>query len=468
MSFWKWLSSLFNPQPPAPPPPTPKYDIEVIERLGIKSYPKEILGLNGARAMKSSLKEGVYWYQAGLELFDSFSVFRNGGTVTFGSRFDLSYPGNGYAKSKGTWPAIFSLHRRLELVDVPDISEFVQASELITDSREPVNYHVLIKEAMISEGFKILYVANPYQDAQELTSIINYFGSSNFVGIVAGNELNSPKAYRFGIRAEDVVYWASTLRPVCQSFGIPLGVGLPPYEYMDNLIKGVPLNKKLQADRVFAEVIAQNASQFDFACIHPYGQVPQKDKTQPIDEYIAVASKLMPNDYDFVQVQVEHFQSLTGLPLWLDEHGLENPEFGHANTLWSARWHRERVMTLIRLSQNYNILGSCFQVLLAETFEGRPISFIYGDGGFQEGCEIQAMSIEPHGVSEVVRIKPIQGFQFVMNGPDMLYINESGSDLSVNAESVIYTYIEPSESRMFQSLIGDVVPNNTWGEIKGI
>ena len=107
MKFWKWLSSLFNPQPPAPPPPTPKYDIEVIERLGIKNYPKEILGLNGARAMKSSLKEGVYWYQAGLELFDSFSVFRNGGTVTFGSRFYLSYPGNGYAKSKGTWPAIF-------------------------------------------------------------------------------------------------------------------------------------------------------------------------------------------------------------------------------------------------------------------------------------------------------------------------------------------------------------------------
>ena len=55
-----------------------------------------------------------------------------------------------------------------------------------------------------------------------------------------------------------------------------------------------------------------------------------------------------------------------------------------------------------------------------------------------------------------------------MNGPDMLYINESGSDLSVNAESVIYTYIEPSESRMFQSLIGDVVPYGTWGEIKGI
>lgn len=388
MSFWKWLSSLFNskPEPPSPPPPVPPPPFML---------PDTFWGLNGARAMKQQLKaSGSYWYQFNLGLWSGqdgpFTVFRNGGTVTMGSRFDLTASGNGYAKSVGTWPAIFSNERRNQIGAIPDLSEFVSPSELTQDAKEPNNYHFNIKQAQGLNGFKILYVANPFQDANELRAVIQYFGASNFAGIVAGNELNSPKAVRYGIKPQDVIYWANTLRPVCDEYGIKLGVGLPPFEYQDNLNNGLPLNGKLQSDKAFAEHIQANKQIFDFVCLHPYGQLPKKDAGLPFEQYIN--GVIMPDDYDFLRIQFEHYKSMFGLPIYADEHGLENPEYGHVNSDFAVDWHVNRGNALVALAEEFNIMGSCFQVLLADQYQGQPQSLMYADNGeFVLSNELQAM-----------------------------------------------------------------------------
>lgn len=368
-------------------------------------------GWNGARSMKSSLKEGKYWYEALLGIWKSeggpFNVFRNGGTVTMGARFDLSLTGNAYSKSKGVWPAIFSPQRRAEIGTIPDLSEFVSDFELKYDAKEPSNYHVNIKQAQGILGFKILYVANPFQDAAELRAVIQYFGPSNFVGIVAGNEMNSPKAVRFGIKPQDVTYWANTLLPVCQEYGIKLGVGLPPFEYQYKINQGIPLNGKLALDKEFAEHIKDN-NFFDFVCIHPYGQLPPKGEFESFEDYAPTVT--LANDLDFLGVQVRHFYELCGLPIYLDEHGLEKPEYGHVNSDLAIDWHLQRCVSMLNLSLDFPIMGSCFQLLLADN-PGQPQSLVYDDGGFKKSRELQAV-IDKFNITG---IRKAQGFAVETN-----------------------------------------------------
>lgn len=405
MKFWDWIRKLlglptFEPVLGCTDPLALNYNPDATESDGSCQYPvpftpvpETFFGWNGARSMKSNLKSGtLYWYEVNLGIWKSqggnFNVFRNGGTVTMGSRFDLSTTGNAYSKSIGTWPAIFCPERRAELMGIPSLNEFVSDAELRMDSREPFNYHYNIKQAQGLLGFKILYVANPFQDAAELRSVIQYFGASNFVGIVAGNELNSPKAVRYGITPQDVTYWAGTLRPLCDEFGIKLGVGLPPFEYQDKLNKGEPLNGKLALDKEFADHMAANRTLFDFVCIHPYGQLPQKDQSQSFEDY--AASVTLANDLNFLGVQVRHFFELCGLPLYLDEHGLENPEYGHVNSDLAVDWHLQRCVAMLNLSLDYPIMGSCFQVLLADN-PGQPQSLLYNDVEFVKSRELQAV-----------------------------------------------------------------------------
>lgn len=380
-------------QPPVVTPPV-VVDPPVIDPP-TWTLPDTFHGLNGARAMRSGLKAaGKHWYELDLGLFSkqggAFQVFRNGGTVTMGSRFDPNKPGNAYANSVGTWPAIFSPERRAEIGTIPSLAEFVSDYELKIDAREPDNYHYNIKQAQILNGFKILYVANPFQDAAELRAVIQYFGANNLVGIVAGNELNSPKAVRYGITPEDVTYWAATLKPVCQEFGLQLGIGLPPYEYVDNELKGIALNGKLASDKRFAEHIKANTSLFDFVCFHPYGQLPAKDKALPFEQY--VNGVILPDDYEFLKVQVAHFHGMFGLPMYADEHGLENPEYGHVNSDLAVNWHINRGNALVQLATEFPLMGSCFQVLLGDVIEGQPQSLLYVENDkFVKSRELQAM-----------------------------------------------------------------------------
>jgi len=412
--LFEWLKNLFGfPTPPPPPAPAKvygctdptalNYNPAATDNDGSCQYPpppfvlpETFHGFNGARSMRSAFKaNGKYWYEVDLGLWKSqggpFQVFRNGGTVTMGSRFDLSKPGNAYANSVGTWPAIFSEERRKQIGTPPDLSEFVSSFELKLDAREPNNYHYNIKQAQALNGFKILYVANPFQDAAELRAVIQYFGASNIVAIVAGNELNSPKAVRYGIKPEDVTYWAATLRPVCQEFGLQLGVGLPPYEYVNNELNGIPLNRKLADDKRFAEHIKANKTLFDFVCFHPYGQLPPKDQFVPFSEYVLGVT--MPDDYQFLKVQVQHFNAMFGLPLYADEHGLENPEYGHINSDLAYTWHLDRANELEQLAEEgYPLMGSCFQVLIGDVVAGVPQSLLYVEGDqFTLSRELQAL-----------------------------------------------------------------------------
>ena len=379
-------------------------------------------GFNGARSLKSGLKhEDKYWYEANLGLWKSqggpFNVFRNGGTVTMASRFDLNYTGNGYAKSLNTWPAIFSPERRSEIGAIPSLAEFVTEFDLRSDAREPDNYHVNMRAAQLNLGFKILYVANPFQDAQELRTVIQCFGAQNFAGIVAGNEMNSPKAVRFGIKPQDVAYWASTLREVCQEFGLQLGVGLPPYEYQDRLNQGLLLNGKLASDKAFADYMEFNKHIFDFVCIHPYGQLPAKDEFELFEDY--VTRVVLPNDLDFLGVQVRHYYEMFELPLYLDEHGLQNPEYGHVNSDLAVDWHLQRCVSMLKLSHDYPIMGSCLQLLIVEN-QGQPISLMYKEGEFKKSRELQAIidnfTISSTRQAEGFAIETDLGIKEIKNG----------------------------------------------------
>ena len=171
-----------------------------------------------------------------------------------------------------------------------------------------------MQQAQTEMGYKVLYVANTYQNEQEIRDIIELFGKNNIVGIVAMNEPNSPKAFRLGIRANNLMEWAyNELYNVCKEYNIPLGVGAPPYEYRDRELKGEALNGKLLADKDFIEYLAANnysyrgveANLFDFVCFHPYAQVPDRDRAS--DTQLSYMNKLkaaLPDDFNFVRVQI--------------------------------------------------------------------------------------------------------------------------------------------------------------------
>jgi hypothetical protein len=346
------------------------------------------------------------------------------------------------------------------------LAEFVSDAELKMDAKEPDNYHVNLKEALSATGAKLLYVANPFQDAAELRAVIQYFGPEQFVGIVAGNELNSPKAFRYGIRAEDVAYWAGTLRPVCEEYGIKLGVGLPPYEYRDKELKGEALNGKLAADKVFAETIALHKDLFDFVCIHPYGQVPERKPEDDLNTWLQVASASMPKDYDFLKVQVDFYHGMFGLPLYLDEHGLEKPEFGHCGTAFASRWHFERAMAMINLSLEYPIMGSCWQILLAEN-GAQPQSLVYDAGAYFEiGSELWALwRVKNLPTRKVSLHTEREGLTYAINGNRLLFINDSDNFYTVESHSVTAADLWPVEGRTFVYAAQSTIPPKSYGVV---
>lgn len=449
--FWKWRCPA-APTPPPPPPPQ-VYDIN-LDFLDGFTVPEGFWGINGARAFRENLKiDNKYWHEYVLPFVKKsnggFDLLRNGGTVTFASRFDFSYTGNGYAKSVGSYPAIFSPQRIAGMASLPDLDEFVSQDELQEDANAAVNYHVTLKEALIAQDLKLLYVANPYQDAAELRSVIEFFGASRIKAIVAGNELNSPKAYRFGITPADLVYWSALLKPVCEEFGLQLGVGLPPYEYQDELNKGNTLGGKLTWDKAFAEHIRDNIEIFDFVCMHPYGQVPER--TPEIDFTQWVEGFEMPDDYAFIKEQTEHFYALCGKPIYYDEHGLEKPEYGHINSKFGIRWHFERAMAILRMAQEYPIMGSCFQVLISNTTDGVPTSFIYDNDG-----EL-VISEDIMAASEIAKYPmhfsfianpwfPAVGVETFAGVRSVAYINDSDESLTYDGPVSSDTFL-PKSSR---------------------
>jgi hypothetical protein len=361
--------------------------------------PEFKVGFNGARAFLRRLKSGTeYWFEnnevmasIGMSVAD---LLRNGGTSTMGQRH--IGVGNGYAASVGQWPACFSQERRLQIGTPPDLSRYITDAELKADLQETDNQFDLFAAALEATATSAVLVVNPYMDAAEVDDLINFIGSSRIAVVVAGNELNSPKATELGIEPEDVVYWARTLKPIVAAHGLPLAVGVPPYEYRFRELNGESLNSKLQRDKRFFEHLAAAQAHedlFDAICFHPYRQVPDRLETESREDYLVRFEASWGPDYDFVQVQLNHIRNaFPGLMYLPDEHGIEKPEFGHMGTKTSMFWVAERTLNLATMPDVY---GSCFQVLLGKgNPDGTFNAFIKpGTDGFELSPEMGVFEV---------------------------------------------------------------------------
>ena len=403
------------PQPPSPPPPTPDilgctdawsitYNPLATKDNGTCSYPdiwmipgdateraayffQDFHGFNCARAFNKKFKnkDGKYWFQddniiRGI-VAAGVTVLRNGGTVVMGQRFSTS-TGNAYQDSIGQWPVCFSEDRRNELVTPPDLSEFISMGELQQDRSEDVNFFHLYKAALESTFCKAVLVINPYQPVQEVSDLIAFIGPDNIAQLVLGNELNSPKAYRLGIRAEDVMFWADAIKPIADANNLPLVVGIPPYEWKYRENTGQPLNSKLLADKDFVLKLADyqvETNNFDGIAFHPYRQVPDRDPLETTEQYLhRLEDGWNYNDGEILGAQIALIDQLfPGTILCPDEHGIEHPEYGHMGSPLSLFHYAIRMM---ELAIRHNVSSSCYQLLMAEpTQEGGPQSFVYLD-----------------------------------------------------------------------------------------